>query len=142
MRATDRFRQEAERTILPLRRSAAYFCSMTTTTMNYQLLGRSGLRVSDLCLGAMTFGEDWGWGTAKDEARKIYDTHREAGGNFIDTANIYRNGSSEKLVGEFIARRWCWPRNTPTPSSGSAANRARTRTRAATSLCPWASRMT
>ena len=76
---------------------------MTTTTMNYQLLGRSGLRVSDLCLGAMTFGEDWGWGTAKDEARKIYDTYREAGGNFIDTANIYTNGSSEKLVGEFIA---------------------------------------
>jgi aryl-alcohol dehydrogenase-like predicted oxidoreductase len=103
MRAIDRFRQEAERTILPLRRSAAYSCSMTTTTMNYQLLGGSGLRVSDLCLGTMTFGEDWGWGAAKDEARKIFDTYREAGGNFIDTANIYTNGSSEKLVGEFIA---------------------------------------
>src|ERR1700736_6632910 len=77
---------------------------MTNTTMNYQLLGRSGLRVSDLCLGTMTFGEDWGWGAAKDEARKIYDTYRESGGNFIDTANIYTNGSSEKLVGEFIAR--------------------------------------
>ena len=71
--------------------------------MNYQLLGRSGLRVSDLCLGTMTFGEDWGWGAAKDEARKIYDAYREAGGNFIDTANIYTNGTSEKLVGEFIA---------------------------------------
>jgi aryl-alcohol dehydrogenase-like predicted oxidoreductase len=71
--------------------------------MNYQLLGRSGLRVSDLCLGTMTFGEDWGWGAAKDEARKIYDAYREAGGNFIDTANIYTNGSSEKLVGEFVA---------------------------------------
>ncbi len=71
--------------------------------MNYKLLGRSGLRVSDLCLGTMTFGEDWGWGAAKDEARKIYDAFREAGGNFIDTANIYTNGSSEKLVGEFIA---------------------------------------
>ena len=76
---------------------------MTTKTMNYQLLGRSGLRVSDLCLGTMTFGEDWGWGAAKEEACKIYDTYREAGGNFIDTANIYTNGSSEKLVGEFIA---------------------------------------
>lgn len=76
---------------------------MSKTTMNYQLLGRSGLRVSDLCLGTMTFGEDWGWGAAKDEARKIYDAFREAGGNFIDTANIYTNGSSEKLVGEFIA---------------------------------------
>ncbi len=71
--------------------------------MNYQLLGRSGLRVSDLCLGTMTFGEDWGWGAAKDEARKIYDAFRAAGGNFLDTANIYTNGSSEKLVGEFIA---------------------------------------
>ena len=70
--------------------------------MNYQLLGRSGLRVSDLCLGTMTFGDDWGWGAAKDEARKIYDAYRTAGGNFIDTANIYTNGSSEKLVGEFI----------------------------------------
>jgi len=71
--------------------------------MNYQLLGRSGLRVSDLCLGTMTFGEDWGWGASKDESRKIYDAFREAGGNFLDTANIYTNGSSEKLVGEFIA---------------------------------------
>jgi len=76
---------------------------MNRTTMNYQLLGRSGLRVSDLCLGAMTFGEDWGWGAAKDEAHKIYEAYREAGGNFIDTANVYTNGSSEKLVGEFMA---------------------------------------
>ncbi len=71
--------------------------------MNYQLLGRSGLRVSDLCLGTMTFGEDWGWGSSKDEARKIYDAYRTAGGNFLDTANVYTNGSSEKLVGEFVA---------------------------------------
>ena len=75
---------------------------MSNVSMNYQLLGRSGLRVSDLCLGTMTFGEDWGWGAAKDESRKIYDAYREAGGNFIDTANIYTNGSSEKLVGEFV----------------------------------------
>jgi aryl-alcohol dehydrogenase-like predicted oxidoreductase len=76
---------------------------MSNPSMNYQLLGRSGLRVSDLCLGTMTFGEDWGWGAAKEEARKIYDVYREAGGNFIDTANVYTNGSSEKFVGEFIA---------------------------------------
>jgi aryl-alcohol dehydrogenase-like predicted oxidoreductase len=76
---------------------------MSEITMNYQLLGRSGLRVSELALGAMTFGEDWGWGAAKDEAGKIYDAFRGAGGNFIDTANIYTNGSSEKFVGEFIA---------------------------------------
>src|SRR6202048_3790900 len=72
-------------------------------SMNYQLLGRSGLRVSDLCLGTMTFGDDWGWGAAKDQARKIYDAFREAGGDFIAPAHIYTKGSSEKLVGEFIA---------------------------------------
>ena|SRR5271163_4344472 len=70
--------------------------------MNYRLFGNSGLRVSEVSLGTMTFGEDWGWGTAKDEARKIYDAYREAGGNFVDTANLYTNGTSETLVGEFI----------------------------------------
>jgi aryl-alcohol dehydrogenase-like predicted oxidoreductase len=70
--------------------------------MNYRLLGNSGLRVSELSLGTMTFGEDWGWGAAKDEARKIYDYYREQGGNFIDTANVYTNGSSERIVGEFV----------------------------------------
>ena len=71
--------------------------------MNYQLLGKSGLRVSELCLGTMTFGQDWGWGAARDEARKIYDTFREAGGNFIDTANVYTNVTSETFLGEFLA---------------------------------------
>jgi aryl-alcohol dehydrogenase-like predicted oxidoreductase len=70
--------------------------------MKYRLLGKSGLRVSEAALGTMTFGEEWGWGAAKDEARKVYDTYREAGGNFIDTANVYTNGSSERFVGEFI----------------------------------------
>ena len=70
--------------------------------MRYKLLGNSGLRVSELSLGTMTFGEDWGWGASGDESRKIYDAFLEAGGNFIDTANGYTNGSSEKLVGEFI----------------------------------------
>ncbi|HEY2459649.1 MAG TPA: aldo/keto reductase [Candidatus Acidoferrum sp.] len=70
--------------------------------MKYRLLGNSGLRVSEMSLGTMTFGEDWGWGTAKNEAQKVYETYREAGGNFIDTANIYTNGSSEKFLGEFI----------------------------------------
>ena len=72
-------------------------------TMNYQLLGRSGLRVSDICLGTMTFGDDWGWGSPKEEAKTIYDAFREAGGNFIDTANFYTGGSSERFVGEFMA---------------------------------------
>ena len=70
--------------------------------MRYRLLGNSGLRVSEAALGAMTFGEDWGWGAAKDEARKVYDAFRDAGGNFIDTANIYTNGTSESLLGEFM----------------------------------------
>ena len=70
--------------------------------MRYRLLGNSGLRVSEAALGTMTFGEEWGWGATKDEARKVYDAYREAGGNFIDTANVYTNGSSERFVGEFI----------------------------------------
>jgi aryl-alcohol dehydrogenase-like predicted oxidoreductase len=71
--------------------------------MNYRLLGRSGLRVSELCLGTMTFGEEWGWGAGGDESRKIWDRFAEAGGNFIDTADGYTNGTSEKMVGEFAA---------------------------------------
>jgi len=70
--------------------------------MKYRLLGNSGLRVSEASLGTMTFGEDWGWGTGKGEARKVYDAYREAGGNFIDTANLYTNGSSESFLGEFM----------------------------------------
>src|SRR5215467_9912037 len=70
--------------------------------MRYRLLGNSGLRVSESALGTMTFGEDWGWGTAKDESRKVYDAYRETGGNFIDTANLYTNGSSEIFLGEFM----------------------------------------
>src|SRR5271167_3500822 len=70
--------------------------------MRYRLLGNSGLRVSEVALGTMTFGEDWGWGSAKDEARKIYDAYLEAGGNFIDTANLYTNGTSETFLGEFM----------------------------------------
>jgi aryl-alcohol dehydrogenase-like predicted oxidoreductase len=70
--------------------------------MRYRLLGRSGLRVSELCLGTMTFGEDWGWGSSKDESRRIFDAFLEAGGNFIDTANLYTLGTSETLLGEFL----------------------------------------
>ena len=71
--------------------------------MRYKLLGRSGLRVSELCLGTMTFGDDWGWGAPKVESKEIFDTFIEAGGNYIDTANNYTNGTSEKFIGEFIA---------------------------------------
>lgn len=73
--------------------------------MKYKLLGKSGLRVSEIALGTMTFGDDWGWGAGRDESRKIFDAYLEAGGNFIDTANVYSGGRSEELVGEFVAER-------------------------------------
>jgi aryl-alcohol dehydrogenase-like predicted oxidoreductase len=64
--------------------------------MKYRLLGKSGLRVSELCLGTMTFGEEWGWGSSKDEARKIYDAFREAGGNFADEKTALFSGAASK----------------------------------------------
>jgi aryl-alcohol dehydrogenase-like predicted oxidoreductase len=71
--------------------------------MNYRLFGRSGLRVSELALGTMTFGTDWGWGADRDECRMMFDAYAEAGGNFFDTANNYTNGTSERIVGELVA---------------------------------------
>jgi aryl-alcohol dehydrogenase-like predicted oxidoreductase len=68
--------------------------------MKYYLLGKSGLRVSELCLGAMTFGEELGWGASKDESHKIFNAYVNAGGNFIDTANKYTEGASEKYIGD------------------------------------------
>lgn len=73
------------------------------TSLRYKLLGRSGLRVSELALGTMTFGDDWGWGAPPEEARRQYERFREAGGNFVDTANNYTNGSAEKIVGALVA---------------------------------------
>jgi aryl-alcohol dehydrogenase-like predicted oxidoreductase len=72
-------------------------------TMRYRLLGRSGLRVSELALGAMGFGEEWGWGAGREESKRMFDAYAKAGGNFIDTANRYTEGTSERLVGEFVA---------------------------------------
>jgi aryl-alcohol dehydrogenase-like predicted oxidoreductase len=76
--------------------------SMRQTLADYRLLGRSGLRVSPLSLGTMTFGEDWGWGAGPDEARRIFDIYVDQGGNFVDTSVNYTDGSSERLLGEFI----------------------------------------
>jgi aryl-alcohol dehydrogenase-like predicted oxidoreductase len=70
--------------------------------MRYRLLGKSGLRVSELCLGTMTFGEDWGWGADKPTSQRMFELFASMGGNFIDTANNYTNGTSEQFVGEFI----------------------------------------
>jgi len=71
--------------------------------MRYQLFGRSGLRVSELALGTMTFGTEWGHGADRETSRAIFDGFAEAGGTFIDTANRYTEGTSETYVGEFIA---------------------------------------
>jgi aryl-alcohol dehydrogenase-like predicted oxidoreductase len=70
----------------------------------YVTLGRSGLRVSPLCLGAMTFGEDLGWGSSVEESQQIIDRYVELGGNFIDTANFYTRSHSEKIIGDHIGR--------------------------------------
>lgn len=71
----------------------------------YITLGRSGLRVSPLCLGAMTFGTVWGWGAEEGVSRALFDRYIEEGGNFIDTADQYTGGKSEEMVGKFMADR-------------------------------------
>ena len=73
--------------------------------MKYKLLGRSGLKVSELCLGTMGFGTENGWGADKETSFEIIEKFAEAGGNFLDTANIYKLGTSEKIIGEFINGR-------------------------------------
>ncbi len=100
---------------------------MSLTLDTYRLLGRSGLRVSPLALGAATFGTEWGWGAEQDEARKLFDLYVERGGNFIDTAVTYTDGSSERLLGEFtrdnrenlvLATKYTTLRRPDDPNSG------------------------
>jgi aryl-alcohol dehydrogenase-like predicted oxidoreductase len=71
--------------------------------MRYTLLGQSGLRVSELALGTMTFGTDWGWGASESESAKQFELFAEAGGTLIDTANRYTNGSAETILGDLLA---------------------------------------
>ena len=93
----------------------------------YRLLGRSGLRVSPLALGTMTFGTDWGWGADEAEARRIFDLYVDHGGNLIDTSVNYTNGTSERMVGAFIkakrelivlATKFTMARDPGNPNSG------------------------
>jgi aryl-alcohol dehydrogenase-like predicted oxidoreductase len=102
---------------------------MSLTLDTYRLLGRSGLRVSPLALGTATFGTEWGWGAERDEARKLFDRYVERGGNFIDTANTYTDGSSERLLGEFtrdnreslvLATKYTTLRRPGDPNSGGS----------------------
>ncbi len=72
---------------------------------HYVTLGRSGLRVSPFCLGTMTFGEDLGWGSSVADSEAILDRYIERGGNFIDTANLYTKGHSEKIIGDHLAKQ-------------------------------------
>lgn len=73
--------------------------------MDYTTLGRSGLRISPLTLGAMTFGQDWGWGASPEVSHDLIDTYLESGGNVIDTANAYTKGHSEKIIGDYFTTR-------------------------------------
>ena len=85
--------------------AARLHCDMANRPLaldSYRLLGDSGLRVSPLCLGTMTFGTDWGWGADEKTSRALFDQYVHAGGNFIDTANLYTNGTSEKYLGDFL----------------------------------------
>lgn len=72
--------------------------------MKIRKLGRTGLKVSNLCLGAMTFGHP-SWGSDEATARKIVDRFLDAGGNFIDTADVYTNGVSEEITGRAISEK-------------------------------------
>ena len=74
----------------------------TISLDQYRLLGRSGLRVSPLSLGTMTFGSEWGWGADEGEARRIFDAYVDRGGNFIDTSVNYTDGASERILGGFV----------------------------------------
>ncbi|SMC63642.1 aldo/keto reductase [Chryseobacterium sp. YR221] len=72
---------------------------------DYRTLGKSGLKISPLTLGTMTFGEDWGWGTSPADAHQILEHYIDQGGNIIDTANIYTKGHSEEIIGNFLAKQ-------------------------------------
>ncbi|MCX5558654.1 aldo/keto reductase [Streptomyces sp. NBC_00038] len=102
---------------------------MSLSLDTYRLLGRSGLRVSPLALGTATFGTEWGWGAEQDDARKLFDLYVERGGNFIDTASTYTDGSSERMLGEFtrdnrdslvLATKYTTQRRPGDPNSGGA----------------------
>ncbi|GAA1231212.1 aldo/keto reductase [Pseudonocardia alaniniphila] len=106
---------------------------MPLTLDTYRQLGRSGLRVSPLALGAATFGNDWGWGAEQDVARKLFDLYVERGGNFIDTAVTYTNGTSERMLGEFardrrdslvLATKYTTLRRPDDPNSGGASRKS------------------
>ena len=103
--------------------------------MRYRLLGRSGLRVSEVCLGTMTFGTDWGWGADEAESARMMDRYAETGGNFLDTANIYTKGHSEVIIGDYLkarggrdrwvlATKFCGNLRSGDPNAGGASRKS------------------
>jgi aryl-alcohol dehydrogenase-like predicted oxidoreductase len=76
-----------------------------TTQLRYRLLGRSGLRVSEICLGTMSFGLQWGFGADEEASHEILDHYTEVGGNFLDTANKYHGGETERILGNWFKNR-------------------------------------
>jgi aryl-alcohol dehydrogenase-like predicted oxidoreductase len=101
----------------------------------YRLLGRSGLRVSPLALGSMTFGEEWG--AEEKESQRIFDAYVDRGGNFIDTAGYYADGKSEELTGKFaeakreqlvLATKYSLVKGTGDPNSAGNGRRSMMRT--------------
>jgi aryl-alcohol dehydrogenase-like predicted oxidoreductase len=107
-----------------------------TPLHHYVTLGRSGLRVSPFCLGTMTFGQEWGWGATPEESTAILNHYLERGGNFVDTANAYTKGHSEKIIGDYfmesperrhrtvIATKFFGSMLTGDPNSGGAGRKA------------------
>jgi aryl-alcohol dehydrogenase-like predicted oxidoreductase len=73
--------------------------------MRYRMLGRTGLRVSEICLGTMSFGDQWGFGADEATSHQVLDAYTEAGGNFLDTANKYHGGQTEQIVGKWLTGR-------------------------------------
>lgn len=105
------------------------------TLADYRTLGRSGLRVSPLCLGTMTFGTDWGWGADEAESARMMDRYAELGGNFLDTANIYTKGHSEVILGDYLkarggrdrwvlATKFCGNLHNGDPNAGGASRKS------------------
>lgn len=117
-----------EHHLLPSRPAPTHDRGMSQTSLDdYRLLGRSGLRVSPLSLGTMTFGTDWGWGADEAECRRIFDTYVDRGGNFVDTSVNYTAGSAERLLGSFlkdkrdrivVATKFTMARDPGDPNSG------------------------
>src|SRR3979411_1223578 len=73
--------------------------------MRYKVLGKTGVRISEVALGTMPFGEDWGWGASAAVSARMLDLFADAGGNVVDTADVYTNGTSETLLGELLKGR-------------------------------------